>query len=26
MMLPPPCFTVGMLFSGRWEVLGLRQT
>ena len=25
MMLPPPCFTVGMVFLGWWEVLGLRQ-
>ena len=25
-MLPPPCFTVGMVFSGWWEVLGLCQT
>ena len=26
MMLPPPCFTVGMRFLGWWEVLDLHQT
>ena len=24
-MLPPPCFTVGMMFFGWWAVLGFRQ-
>lgn len=26
MMLPPPCFTVGVVFLGLWEVLGLCRT
>ncbi|MEQ2260487.1 hypothetical protein XENORESO_018297 [Xenotaenia resolanae] len=26
MMLPPPCFTMGMVFLGWWGVLGLSQT
>ena len=26
MMLPPPCFTVGMVFDGWWAVLGFSQT
>ena len=26
MMLPPPCFTVGMVLNGWWAVLGFHQT
>ena len=26
MMLPPPCFTVGMLFFRWWEMFGFHQT